>query len=260
MATPNLQDCLNKVTRISDRMTEETPTSESIKQLENTNKPEPILQHDVHIVSTDTTVLDATRKSIETALDETRRHIAKQEAYIEKFKKDSDTISQIVVGLTQNVDTLSERNVDLTKRVEQLEQTETDPVVGQIVSKANDCIIERIIEGTGISSEDSFLTIYMLDRAVKGKAVSRGKTIFNRRQVRIAKENWKKLDHEFSLNWNDYGALDDLRITRNFPARPPMRLEEARKYIDTKPSIPPKVKEMGEKLLRMLEQMSVTEI
>lgn len=251
----NLQDCKDKVTGITKKLSGKKPTSESMKQLEKIlDNIELIFQRDEGTI--DIKILAATINSIKTALDEMRKHIAEQDANIEN-------LAGIVETLTESVATLTEKLAISNERVKQLEKIEIDLLFGQIVSKANHCIVDRIVEGTGISRKKSFITINSLEKAVKGQPVSRGKYIFKEQsQIERANENWEKLDDFFSLDWNDYEALNELRITRNITAHPNMTLEEARRHIaETRSSsIPRKEKEMGLRLLHMLEQMSVTQV
>lgn len=182
-------------------------------------------------------------------------------ATIDSFHTEIAMIRTQIHQQNQVIAEQDDKIAELTKRVAELEKIQNDLVFGQIVTKANKCIVERIIEGTQLSTEKSFITINMLWRAVNNERLwNQAPILKTPNEIEQAEHNWTRLDQEFSLDENVYGALDEYRLTRNITAHPRMTLADASRHIETNSSIEAKKKEMGLRLLKMLRDMSVTEI
>ena len=161
--------------------------------------------------------------------------------------------------LTQN-DSLQESVKQLEDRVKHLEKLEEALLVGQIASKVEKVLVQKILDGTNVS-DFRYLTIDQLENALSdcGRKSRQSKNIFKSKEdVSKGNENWDTLETTFQLDSDLYGAIQSLKSNRNIMAHPGMSVKEARERLTNK--LIGNDRDIVYRLLDILEKASVNYI
>ena len=135
--------------------------------------------------------------------------------------------------LQESHDKLQESVKKLEEKEKQLENLEEALLVGQIASKVEKVFVGEIVNGTNVTKL-RYLTIDQLKSALSdsGWDPCQSKSIFeSQEEVLKAKENWSKLQTNFQLDYEFYGAITILKSNRNIIAHPYMSVTQARKRL-----------------------------
>ena len=168
-----------------------------------------------------------------------------------------DCFGNIVKCLLEEHDKLQECVKTLEDRVKHLQNLEEALLVGQIASKVETVLVQKILDGTNVS-DSRYLTIHQLENALSdcGRKSRQSKSIFKSQEdISKGNENWDRLETTFRLDSDLYGAIKSLRSHKNIMAHPGMSVRQARERLANCID-----RDIAYRLLDILEKASVKNI
>ena len=165
-------------------------------------------------------------------------------------------VAEIIDCFGNIVKWLLEAQYRLEDRVKHLEKLEEAILVGQIASKVENVLVQKILHGTNVR-DSRYLTIDQLENALSDCGQS--KNIFKSKEdVSKGNENWDTLETTFHLDSDLYRAIQSLKSQRNITVHPAMSVRKAREHLTNK-SIG-NDRDIVYRLLDILEKASVNYI
>lgn len=141
-------------------------------------------------------------------------------------------VFDVIECLRETVRHLFDEMDSLRSRLKQQETLATDLLVGQLTSKLEKEIVAEIFRDTDVEIDLYYVTLIPVEIAFKETTSRRAKIFLSQEQKEKAAKNWDHLEELLGLDVGIYGAIENMKVSRNALAHPDLPLEELSKCLE----------------------------